>query len=318
MSDVAVPGIPEEAARHGSRSSGATKFLWSLTDGNAVESVLMRYRYGYSACVSSQVGCRMGCAFCASAIGGFSRNLEPSEMVGQVLGMARSLDDLSRGGVKARISRVVLMGMGEPLDNYDSSLKFMRIINEPLGLNIGFRHMTVSTCGLVPGIRRLAREGVPVTLSVSLHAADDHLRREIMPIARAYPLAELMRACGEYADRTGRRVSFEYALIKDVNDSPEQGVALGKLLRENLSRGLFHVNLIPLNPVSEKGFSRSPGSRVQEFRSVLENMGVPVTVRRELGIDIDGACGQLRRRVMRGGSDGGKRVQPHRTGSQIE
>ncbi len=266
---------------------GAVKYLFGAADGNSVEAVRMRYRHGTSACVSTQVGCKMGCAFCASGMGGFVRDLACGEIVDEVLKMEQ--DARREGG---RVSHVVLMGTGEPLDNYDASIKALRILNAPEGLNVGFRRMTVSTCGLVPGILRLAREGVPVTLSVSLHAPTDDLRTDLMPVNRRYPVSEVVRAASTYAEETGRRVTFEYALIAGVNDSELHANLLAALLRGMLA----HVNLIPLNPVEGTGYARPSRDRVVRFLAVLKRAGVPATVRRELGADIDAACGQLRRR----------------------
>ncbi|PKM43586.1 MAG: 23S rRNA (adenine(2503)-C(2))-methyltransferase RlmN [Firmicutes bacterium HGW-Firmicutes-8] len=266
---------------------GTVKYLFGLSDGQAVESVFLPHEYGNSACVSSQVGCRMGCRFCASTIGGFVRDLTAGEMYAQIIGI--------RDDTGARISSVVIMGSGEPADNLTQVLKFISLIISPDGLNIGSRHITVSTCGVVPGIKRLAVEKPQVTLSVSLHAPNDEVRDEIMPINRKYPLGVLIEACREYISITNRRVTFEYALIDGFNDSREQAGELGRLLRGMLC----HVNLIPLNEVAERGFRRSNRAAVKSFKDVLEEMGVPVTIRQEMGAEIDAACGQLRRRVLR-------------------
>ncbi len=266
------------------------KYLFGLGDGNQVEAVRMKYTYGTSACVSTQVGCKMSCAFCASGATGFVRNLTTGEIVDQVLKM-----DLELSQTGSRIGWVVLMGTGEPLANYGASVKALRILGAGEGLNISFRRMTVSTCGLVPGIRRLAEEGIPVTLSVSLHAPTDELRDELMPVNRRYPIPELLDAASFYASRTGRRITFEYALIRDVNDSEAHASRLSGLL----SGLLAHVNLIPLNPVEEKGYRRPPRERVMRFLSILKRARIPVTIRRELGLDVDAACGQLRRRYCR-------------------
>ncbi len=291
---IARIGSVENVARETSADGKAVKLLFGLRDGNAVEAVMMKHDYGITACVSSQVGCRMGCGFCASGTDGFVRNLSPGEMVAQVTGVNEALRR------DQRVSRVVLMGSGEPLDNLDASLKFIRIINEDRGLNIGMRHITLSTCGVVPGIMRLAKEKLPITLSVSLHAPDDELRSSLMPVTRRYGLKELMDACRHYADVTGRRVTIEYALVDGVNDLDRHARSLAALLRG----GPFHVNLIPLNPVPGKGLRRARPERVKEFYALLENMGIAVTVRREFGAGVDAACGQLRRRVARGGADG--------------
>ncbi len=274
--------------RHVDPGDGTVKFLLSLADGEAVEAVLLRYRHGNAVCVSTQAGCRMGCVFCASTVGGVARNLTAGEMVEEVLVAQRHLWGQARG----RVSHVVLMGIGEPLENYDNVLRFIRLIHEPSGLGISYRHVTLSTCGLVPEIRRLAGEGLPITLAVSLHAPNDELRTRLLPVARRYPIQELIAASSEYAERTGRRVTFEYALIDGVNDIPELARELARLLRGLLC----HVNLIPLNP-SGRGLRGSPPGRVRAFKEVLERFGVPVTVRRELGAGIEAACGQLRRRA---------------------
>ncbi|MGE5586813.1 MAG: 23S rRNA (adenine(2503)-C(2))-methyltransferase RlmN [Clostridia bacterium] len=274
-------------------AEGTVKYLLGLSDGNSVEAVRMKYSYGTSACVSTQVGCKMACAFCASGVGGFVRNLGPGEIVDQVLKINMDLSVSPRE--VSRVGWVVLMGTGEPLDNYGASVKALRILNAKEGLNLSFRRMTVSTCGLVPGIRRLAEEGIPVTLSISLHAPTDDLRDEIMPINRRYPIPELMEAASFYAGRTGRRVTFEYALIRGVNDGRAQASQLSELLRGMLA----HVNLIPLNPVMEKGFQRPSRETVMRFFAILKQARIPVSIRRELGLDIDAACGQLRRRYCR-------------------
>lgn len=275
--------------REFSQATGTVKLLFSLRDGQAVEGVLMRYRNWFSACISSQAGCRMGCRFCASTLGGLARNLEAAEMVDEVVALAR--EARAQGG---RVRSVVLMGTGEPLDNYEAVLHFIHLIAQPEGLGIGYRHISLSTCGLVPGIRRLAREGLPLTLSVSLHAPTDELRSRLMPVNRRYALPELLAACREYAALTGRRVTFEYALIAGVNDSVRQARALAQLVG-GLSA---HVNLIPLNPVAERGLARPDRRRITAFAAILRARGVPTTVRRELGTDISAACGQLRHRVL--------------------
>ncbi|HHY92286.1 MAG TPA: 23S rRNA (adenine(2503)-C(2))-methyltransferase RlmN [Firmicutes bacterium] len=277
------------ASREYSQATGTVKLLFSLLDGQVVEGVLMRYRNWFSACISTQAGCRMGCRFCASTLGGLARNLEPAEMVDEVLALER--EARAAGG---HVRSVVLMGTGEPLDNYAAVLRFLHLIARPEGLGIGYRHISLSTCGLVPGIRRLAHEGLPLTLSVSLHAPTDELRSRIMPINRRYPLAGLMAACREYAALTGRRVTFEYALIAGVNDGLRQARQLAQLV----SGLTAHVNLIPLNPVAERGFERPDARRVALFAALLKARGIPTTVRRELGSDISAACGQLRHRVL--------------------
>lgn len=273
--------------RQDSAIDGTVKFLWRLPDGESVETVLMRYKHGNSVCVSSQVGCRMGCAFCASTIGGRIRDLRPSEI----------LDEVLRTGLEAEapISNIVLMGIGEPLDNFDNVVRFLRLVNHPDGANIGMRHISLSTCGLVPGIDRLAALDMQLTLSVSLHAPDDETRSKLMPVNRAHNVDELLDACGRYFARTGRRVSFEYAMVRDVNDTPYHARLLIKRLRGTGA----HVNLIRLNYVSERGLLPSTERRVREFAKELTDGGVTATVRRRLGSDIDAACGQLRRGEMR-------------------
>lgn len=285
LARVAVIGRARVLERQEDRGDGTVKLLLELADGETVETVLLRHRYGNSVCVSTQVGCRMGCAFCASTVGGLVRPLTAGEMAEQVLAIQRDL------GAAERVSRVVLMGIGEPLENYDAVVKFLRLIHEPDGLGISYRNMTLSTSGLVPGIRRLAGEGLPVTLAVSLHAPNDELRSRLVPVSRRHPIAELLAACDEYAAQTGRRVTFEYALIDGVNDLPELARELGRLLQGRLC----HVNLIPLNP-SGRGLAGSPPERVREFQEIVTRYGISTTVRRELGAGIDAACGQLRRR----------------------
>ena len=262
---------------------GTIKFLWQLPDGESVETVLMRYKHGNSVCISSQVGCRMGCSFCASTIGGRVRDLLPSEM----------LDEVLRTGLEsgAEISNIVLMGIGEPLDNFDNVVRFLRLVNDPAGQNIGMRHISLSTCGLVEGIDKLAELNLQLTLSVSLHAPDNETRSKLMPVNNRYDVDELYDACRRYFARTGRRISFEYSMIRDVNDTPYHARLLARRLRGTGS----HVNLIRLNYVSERGLLPSEEGRVKEFAKILSDGGVTVTVRRRLGTDIDAACGQLRR-----------------------
>ncbi len=265
---------------------GTVKILAKLYDGQQVETVVLPHDYGYSVCVSSQVGCNMGCTFCASGLLKRTRNLSAGELLDQL----RLANDLiaDRGVV---ISRVDLMGIGEPMDNYDNMVKFMRLAHDPLGFNLSFRHFTVSTSGLVPEMYRLASEGIPVTLAVSLHAADDALRRSLMPIDKAYPLTSLIPACRAYGEQTGRRVSFEYALLAGVNDSDEQAMELVHLL----AGFSCHVNLIPWNPVPEHPFTPSSKARVEQFREIVQDHGISCTIRREMGQEIEAACGQLRR-----------------------
>ncbi len=267
-----------------SQTDGTKKFLFELPDGNVVESVWMRYKHGNTVCVSSQVGCRMGCRFCASTLGGLERNLLPSEMLEQVYAVGRA--------TRERVSHVVVMGIGEPLDNYDNLVKFIRLLTDGNGLHISQRNVTVSTCGIVPGMRRLAGEGLQITLALSLHGATDEKRRLLMPIADKYSIAELMEACDEYFGRTGRRITFEYGLAGGVNDTDQDAEELSALAAPRRC----HVNLIPINPVRERDYRQSNVHRIQAFKERLERRRVNVTVRRELGRDIDGACGQLRRK----------------------
>lgn len=266
---------------------GTVKFLWRLPDGESVETVLMRYKHGNSVCISSQVGCRMGCAFCASTIGGKVRDLSASEILEEVIRTGLEAD--------AEISNIVLMGIGEPLDNFDNVVRFLRLVNHPEGANIGMRHISLSTCGVVPGIDKLAELNLQLTLSVSLHAPDDETRSKLMPINRAYDVASLYSACERYFHKTGRRISFEYAMVRDTNDTPYHA----KLLAQRLAGTGSHVNLIRLNYVSERGLQPSSEKAVREFEKRLSDAGVAVTVRRRLGSDIDAACGQLRRGQMR-------------------
>lgn len=279
--------LPEIAEKHISAEDGTVKYLMSLYDGECVECVFMRYHHGNTLCVSSQAGCRMGCRFCASTLNGQVRSLYPSEILGQVIAASRDTGE--------RVDGVVLMGIGEPLDNYDNVIRFLRLVSLPEGLGIGLRHISLSTCGIVPKIYALADEGLPVTLSVSLHAADDETRSALMPINRKYPIAELLAACRTYFQKTGRRVSFEYTLIAGKNDAPEQAKHLASVLRRGM-RCPCHVNLIPLNPVAETGLSRPGRQGAEAFRQTLEKCGVNATIRRHLGGDIDASCGQLRLR----------------------
>lgn len=276
--------VPVVVRKQQSSKDGTIKYLWRLSDGNCVETVVMRYHHGNSVCISSEVGCAMGCAFCASTKGGLVRRLSPSEMVDQVL--FASLDS----GLE--ISNIVLMGIGEPLDNYDAVLRFLELINSPDGMNIGMRHISLSTCGLVDRIRKLAQEKLQITLSVSLHAPLNQIRSSIMPVNKKYDVETLLAACKEYFEMTGRRISFEYAMIRDVNDSLEVAEALAA----KLSGIAAHVNLIPLNDIEESPLKPSHRKAVMEFQQVLESHGIAATVRRTLGSDIDASCGQLRRK----------------------
>ena len=276
---------PKMLRRQISKADGTEKFLWGLKDSNSVETVFMRYHYGNSVCISSQVGCRQGCCFCASTIGGLVRNLTPGEMLDEVLFTEQEAGD--------RVSNIVLMGIGEPMDNLDNVLRFLHLVSHPEGRNIGLRHITLSTCGLPEGIDRLADERLPVTLSLSLHAPEDVLRSKLMPSNRG--IDTVLDACRRYADTTGRRVSFEYSMIRDTNDHPEQAAALAA----HAKRIGAHVNLIPLNYVEERGLLPSEPSVIRAFQKTLEDSGVTVTVRRRLGSDIDASCGQLRRKYKR-------------------
>jgi len=269
-----------------SKKDETVKYLFLLEDGEIIESVKMEHHYGTTVCVSSQVGCAMGCAFCASTLGGFRRNLTCAEMVDQVLAIQEDL--------RKRVSHVVVMGSGEPLLNYDELMKFLRILNSELAFNISYRRMSVSTCGIVPGIRRLAEEELPITLSVSLHAPSDDLRDRLVPVNRRYPIMELLDACKYYIIKTKRRVTFEYIMISGVNDSKECAVKLARLLKGLLC----HVNLIPLNPVRERDFRRSTFDKIEVFEEILKSYGISVTVRQEMGADIEAACGQLRRSFL--------------------
>ena len=267
-----------------SKLDGTRKYLFALEDGNVVESVWMKYRHGNSVCISSQVGCRMGCRFCASTLDGLERNLLPSEMLDQIYSIQRLTGE--------RVSNVVVMGTGEPLDNYDNLLTFLEILTGENGLNISQRNVTVSTCGLVPKMRELAERQLQITLALSLHATTDEKRRKRMPMANRYSIEELMEACRYYFEKTGRRITFEYSLVGGVNDTDrdaEELIALAKPL-------CCHVNLIPVNPIKERDFVQSEALRIQAFRNKLEKSKINVTIRREMGRDIDGACGQLRRK----------------------
>ena len=276
--------VPKVERKQVSRQDGTIKYLWRLRDDNCVETVLMRYHHGNTVCISSQVGCRMGCAFCASTIGGKVRDLTPSEMLDQVL-----FTQLDSG---EEISNIVLMGIGEPLDNFDTVLRFLELVNSPEGMNIGMRHISLSTCGLVEKIDKLAQHQLQLTLSVSLHAPDDDTRSKIMPVNRSVGVERLFKTCKRYFETTGRRISYEYAMIDGINDFDWQADLLVKYLKGMPG----HVNLIPLNEVAESPFK--PSRRVQEFQARLERQGVTATVRRKLGGDIDASCGQLRRKQM--------------------
>ena len=278
---------PEVVRKQESQKDGTIKYLWRLSDGNCVETVLMRYHYGNTVCISTEVGCAMGCAFCASTLGGLVRKLEPFEMLDQVL-----FTQVDSG---QPISHIVLMGIGEPLDNFDNVMRFLELVNSPDGMNISMRHISLSTCGLVPKIDELAQRKLQLTLSVSLHAPNDEVRSTIMPVNRAYPIDKLLDACRRYYKATNRRISFEYAMIHGVNDSEENAKELIRRLK-----GLpAHFNLIPLNHVEESPLKPSSRNAVARFQKILEDGGIPATVRRTLGGDIDASCGQLRRKYTK-------------------
>ena len=284
LKEQCILTVPRVAKKQVSARDGTIKYLWQMADGNCVESVLMRYHHGNTVCISSQVGCRMGCAFCASTIAGKVRNLTPAEMLDQVL--------FTQQDSGAEVSNIVLMGIGEPMDNLDNVLRFLELVNHPDGINIGMRHISLSTCGVIPGIARLAELGLQLTLSISLHAPDSETRSKIMPVNRAYDVEALFAACHEYFRKTGRRISFEYAMIDGVNDHDWQADLIAKRLRGMPGHG----NLIPLNEVTESPFR--PSRRMAAFQKQLEAQGITATVRRSLGGDIDASCGQLRRRAM--------------------
>ncbi len=288
----ALPLDPFEiAVKSVSERDGTSKYLFRLSDGNCIESVLMRYHHGNSVCISSQIGCNMGCRFCASTIEGCRRNLLAGEMLAQIYAITRNTGE--------RVSNVVVMGMGEPFDNYDNLVRFIRMISDPNGLNISQRNLTVSTCGLVKRIDRFADEGFYVTLAISLHAPNDAIRRQIMPVAEHISIDELLDASRRYFEKTGRRMSFEYSLIEGVNDSSECANELaGRLYGMNC-----HVNLIGINPVKERKFRRTRRAQIEAFKNTLEKKKIHVTIRREMGTDIDAACGQLRRRYEREGKN---------------
>ncbi len=283
---IALPSIEQ---KYVSKIDGTVKYLFRLHDGQCIESVVMKYKHGNTICISSQAGCKMGCKFCASTQNGWVRNLLPSEMLGQVL--------VAQNDTGLRISNIVLMGIGEPLDNYDNVIKFLRLVSLDEGLNIGLRHISLSTCGVVDKIYSLADEDLPVTLSISLHHSNDADRSALMPINKRWNIDELLTACKDFFDRTGRRISFEYAVISGVNDNKQQADALAHLLNKKLPHIPFHVNLIPVNPVEGTGFT-SINKSVILFKEELERMGVNATVRRKLGSDINASCGQLRRQEM--------------------
>lgn len=287
--DMTVDTLPSVEEKLVSKIDGTVKYLFRLHDGACIESVFMKYKHGNTLCISSQVGCRMGCKFCASTIGGRVRDLYPSELLGQVIAAERDSGE--------RICNIVMMGIGEPLDNYDNVIKFLRLVNHPDGLNIGYRHISLSTCGVVDGINRLAKEDLPITLSISLHAPNDESRSQIMPINNKWGVGALLSACLAYYNKTGRRISFEYTLISGKNDSEADALELANVLNSVFrpSGAPIHVNLIRVNEVKETGFKKGSTESVNAFARVLEKRGITATVRRKLGSDVNAACGQLRR-----------------------
>ena len=291
LNAVSTYHLPDVKRKLVSAIDGTVKYLFELADGHAVESVVMHYEHGTTICISSQVGCAMGCKFCASTIGGRVRNLTPAELLGQIIVASRDTGE--------RIDGIVMMGIGEPLDNFDNVVRFLHLVNHPKGLNIGYRHISLSTCGLADKIDRLAALKLPITLSISLHAADDETRNTIMPVNKRYPIDVLLAACLRYYKTTGRRISFEYTLIAGKNDSRAAAEKLALLLNRSLrtrTEGMpIHVNLIPVNEVEETGFKRAGAAAVKAFAAVLEKNGIRATVRRKLGADINASCGQLRR-----------------------
>jgi len=295
ISELASYSLPVIEQKLVSAIDGTVKYLFGLCDGNCIESVIMRYEHGITICISSQVGCRMGCRFCASTIDGRVRDLAPSELLGQIIAAERDLGE--------RISNIVMMGIGEPLDNYGNVIKFLHLVGDKDGLNIGYRHISLSTCGIVPKIKELEKENLPITLSISLHASNDEKRSEIMPINRKYGIGELLDACRSYFAATGRRISFEYTLISGKNDSVGDAEELASLLNSKLrSKNVsmpIHVNLIPVNEVDERDFVHSDKKAISLFAATLEKRGIRATVRRKLGSDINASCGQLRRNSMK-------------------
>ncbi len=283
LNDTSFTGALKIISKLESKEDETRKYLFDLGDGNVIESVLMKYKYGYSACISSQVGCKMGCTFCASTGLNFDRNLSGGEIISQILSMQRDSG--------AKVGHIVIMGIGEPLDNYDNVIKFLKEAGDKDGLNISFRKMSLSTCGLVPGINRLAEENLPITLSISLHSPFDEERSVMMPINRKYSITELIDACKKYIVKTGRRITFEYAMISGVNDTERHAKALCK----HIEGMLCHVNLIPVNKIENNKYNRSKKENIEKFEQIVSQKGISVTVRRELGPDIQAACGQLRR-----------------------
>ena len=292
LSQICLDTLPRVELKLVSKIDGTVKYLFRLHDGSCVESVLMRYKHGNTLCISSQVGCLMGCKFCASTIGGKVRDLLPSELVGQVIMASKDSGE--------RVSNIVMMGIGEPLDNFDNVVKFLRLVNHPDGLNIGYRHISLSTCGIVPKIYELAKVDIPITLSISLHATTDEKRSMIMPINNKWKIDELLSACVDYYKATGRRISFEYTLISGKNDSLTDAEELAALLKGAFYKtgAPIHVNLIRVNAVKETGFSEGSVESANSFAKKLESLGVVATVRRRLGADVNAACGQLRRNMI--------------------
>ena len=292
LASISLDTLPQVEEKLVSKIDGTVKYLFRLYDGSCIESVFMKYKHGNTLCISSQVGCRMGCKFCASTIGGKLRDLLPSELLGQVIAAERDSGE--------RISNIVMMGIGEPLDNYDNVIKFLKLVNAEGGLNIGYRHISLSTCGVVSGIMKLADEELALTLSISLHAANDEKRTAIMPVNKKWNIKELLSACVHYYKKTGRRISFEYTLISGKNDSPDDADELGALLKNAFSGtgAPIHVNLIRVNEVKETGFKRGSTESVKIFAQRLEKYGIVATVRRRLGADVNAACGQLRKSAM--------------------
>lgn len=286
LNEVSYVSTLKIREKYVSEADGTVKYLFELPDGNCIESVVMRYHHGLTICISSQVGCRMGCRFCASTIGGLYRNLTPGEILNQVIFAQKDMGE--------RISNIVMMGIGEPLDNFDNVIKFLHNVNHEKGLNIGYRHITVSTCGVVPAIYELAKENLPITLTISLHAPNDAIRDEIMPVNHRWKINELMEACRAYLDTTGRRISFEYSLIHGVNDSAENADELAKLIKKLHA----HVNLIPVNKVEERSYTKGSDKEIRAFCGRLIQNGINATVRRELGSDIAASCGQLRKKLL--------------------
>lgn len=280
-------GVPEVVEEYESTLDGTKKILFAFKDGNIIESVIMKYKYGNSICISTQVGCRMGCKFCASTLEGRVRNLTAGEILSEVIVAQKVLGE--------RISNIVLMGSGEPLDNYENVTKFLDLVNAEYGLNIGQRHITLSTCGLVPRIYELADKGYSITLAISLHAFSDEKRREIMPIAKKYSIKEILEACDYYFEKTGRRITFEYSLVSGINDGKEDAKSLSKLLKGRQC----HINLIPVNEIKENTLKRPSKKTIEEFERIVSEHGLDVTVRREMGNDINAACGQLRRNFLK-------------------